>query len=328
MTDPNDEQATTVTEDAETTPSDDVEATAPDDVVTTPSGDVETTVQMSTSTDLAVIPKDETSVDRRARRRWWQLPRSLVLAYTVLFVAIEAIGAFIDINVQVGLEAAAALLAVNHAVFGYRTQRTAGLVMTALFTSRLATITLPLDDASLTTRAGVIGAMTIFIVMLTTWVLRTDVSTGRTNEGFPLKRPLLTPSFTAAVTVLAGFPLGWAGSQLLAPHALAIQPIHGYQGIPWAIAVGCLLVSATGEELLYRRLVAAMVQHTGQSQTPIISALLFGATFFGTHNAGFIALAAAAGGFFAWSCERTGSIRPAIASHFIISVLVFVVLPA
>lgn len=266
--------------------------------------------------------------DRRRQREWWEVPRVLVPLYTVAFVLIEVLGVAVGVEAQAIAEAVAALVAVNHAVLGHRTQRTAGLVMAALFTARLTSFVLPSTTLSTPARTVVVGAVSVLTCYLAGRVLRTDIATGRADEGMPLKRPLVSASFTSAITVLSGFPMGWIGYQLLGPEKLDIHPLAGTEALPWVLAIGALLVGAIGEELLYRRMVAAMVAHTARSQTPLFSALLFGASYLGTQDIGFVALTTVAGGFFAWSCERTGSIRPTVIAHFIASVLVFVVLPA
>jgi membrane protease YdiL (CAAX protease family) len=244
-----------------------------------------------------------------------------------LFVIAEAVGAFVSIPAQAALDAIFAFGALNLSIFGFRTRRTAGLVMTALFVDRLAVLTLPTTGVAPTTRMGFMACVTIAIVYIATWVLGVDISRGRDNEGFDLRKPLVSRSFTSAITVLSGFPLGWLAYEFTKPGALVIDKVHGVTWIPWLVALSAIILGALSEELLYRRLVAAMVQHTGQSQTPWISASIYGAVFFGSQNAGMIATAFVAGAFFAWSCERTGSIKPVATAHAIVGVLVFIVLP-
>jgi membrane protease YdiL (CAAX protease family) len=279
---------------------------------------------LSTTETTHVNP--ELPEERRAQRSWLQSPRNVVLIYTVMFIAIELVGAFVSIPLQTALDAFAAFSSINLAIFGYRTTRTAGLVMGALFTNRLVVLTLPITGVAPTTRIGLVGMMTVLIAYVATWVLGIDVTAGRVDEGYPLRPPLISRSFTAAITILSGFPIGWLAYRALTPSKLAVHNFLGGPFIPWVFVIGALIVGAFGEELLYRRLVAAMVQHTGQSQTPWISATLYGSSFIATHNFSLIVLMTLAGALFAWSCERTGSIKPVVTAHAVASILVFAIL--
>lgn len=285
-----------------------------------------TTHDSSNSPSQAVAP-DNAAIERRQHRGWWQAPRRTVLVYLVLFIAAELIGAYVDITAQAYLTAGLAFFAANQAVFGYRTKRTAGLVMAALFASRLMTLTLPTAGISTPTRAALIGLSGCLVMYSAMWVLGYDIRTSRATEGFTLRRPFVNKGVTAALTVVSGVPIGFIAHQLIDPPALLIDPLLSSTTLPLVLAAGGLILGAFSEELLYRRLVAAMVQHTGQSQTPLVSGALYGATFIGTHDLRVIALMFAAGAFFAWSCERTGSLKPVVAAHAIASVLVFLVLP-
>lgn len=280
------------------------------------------------STIEAPVVGPEKPEERRATRSWLESPRNIVLIYAAIFVLLELIGTYISIPLQTVLEAIAAFCSINAAIFGYRTKRTAGLVMGALFTNRLVILTLPIPGVSLTTRAGLVGIMTILIAYVATWVLGIDITSGRVDEGYPLRKPLISRSFTSAITVLSGFPIGWLAYRALSPSKLVVHDFLGAPAIPWMIAIGALVIGAFGEELLYRRLVAAMVQHTGQSQTPWVSAILYGASFIATKDLAMIICMTLAGAVFAWSCERTGSIKPVVTAHAIASILVFVILPA
>jgi membrane protease YdiL (CAAX protease family) len=283
-------------------------------------------VTSTTSDSLTVIDLTD-SDERRAVRPWTSSPRRLVPAFCAAFVASEAIGAFVSIPLQAVADAVMAFVAVNTAIFGYRTKRTAGLVMAALFTSRLVTLTLPATHIASTTRMGLIGVLTVLVAYSATWVLGVDITGGRSDEGYALRPPIVSRSFTAALTVLSGFPIGWLAYDALKPDRLLIQSSAGGTALPWAVVVASIAVAAIGEELLYRRLVAAMVQHTGQSQTPLFSALIYGSVFLGMHNLAMVGIMTLAGFFFAWSCERTGSIKPVVTAHIIASMLFYVVLP-
>lgn len=265
-------------------------------------------------------------IERRDRIRWTKPPRRIVLTYTAAFITAEIVGLLGSINLQSILEALFAFAAVNQAVFGYRTQRTAGLVMAALFSSRLLTLALPPLNISLPTHIFIIGLAGILVAYIATWVIGQDLSSGRTEEGFPLKRPLVSKGFTALITAASSLPIAWIGHALLDPQDIPIDPLMSSATLAFVIAAGCISVGALGEELLYRRLVAAMVQHTGQSQTPFISATLFAATYLATQNVGFVILMFFAGAFFAWSCERTGSLAPVVVAHAVASVLILLVL--
>lgn len=269
----------------------------------------------------------EEPMDRRDQRGWFKDPRRTVLIYVVAYVVSGVIGAFFSMAVQAILDAIFALIAVNHAVLGYRVKRTTGLVMAAVFVTRLMVVTIPATGVSLPTRTAILGFASILVAYVATWVLSHDVATGRVDEGFPLKRPFLTRGFTSAIVAISGIPIGWAAWLILDPEPLALQPLLGTTSVALAIACAALMLGALGEELIFRRLVAAMVQHTAQSQTPFISAALFAAAYLGTRNAAFIALVFAAGAFYAWACERTGSIKAAVISHSIVNLLVFVILP-
>lgn len=266
------------------------------------------------------------SVERRKTYSWFQGPRRLVLAYTVAFVVSEFCGALISIELQAILDALLILAAVNQAAFGFRTQRTAGLVMAALFSTRLTVLTLPPLEVSLPTLVGITGVIFTLVAYIATWVIEQDISSGRSQEGFPLKPPLVSKRFTAFITTLSSLPIAWLGHQLLDPKPFLINPMLSSTTLPLVIAGACLAVGALGEELLYRRLVAAMVQHTGHSQTPVISGVLFAASYMGTRNLTFVVFMFVAGAFFAWSCERTGSLKPVVAAHAIASILIFLIL--
>lgn len=269
----------------------------------------------------------ESSEERRQSRSWLSSPRRVVITYVVLFVIAEIVGAFFSVMGQAFITAGLAFFAVNQAVFGYRTKRTAGLVMATLFSSRLMTLTLPLAGVSTPTRAAIVGAAGCLVSYAAIWVLSQDVRSGRLSEGFALRPALISRRFTSALTVISGVPIGFAAHAILDPPPLLLDPIIDSASLPILIAVASLSVAALSEELLFRRLVAAMVQHTGQSQTPFISGILFAASYLATQNALFVALTFLAGTFFAWSCERTGTLKPVVAAHAMASVLVFVVLP-
>lgn len=280
-----------------------------------------------TDQDPTILVETGEKVDRRERRGWFADPKRTVLVYVIAYVVSGALGAFVDVTIQAVLDAIFALAAVNHAVLGYRVKRTTGLVMAAVFTTRLMVVTVPATGVSLPTRTAIVASASILVAYVATWVLSHDVSIGRTDEGFPLKRPFLTRGFTSAITVASGIPIGWAAHAILSPSPLVLRSLHGSTALALLIAAFCLVIGALGEELIFRRLIAAMVQHTAQSQTPFISAALFAAAYLGTRNPAFIALTFVSGALYAWSCERTGSIKPAVTSHAIASLLVFVVLP-
>jgi hypothetical protein len=271
------------------------------------------------------------SGDRRATRSWFAWPRSLVALYTATFVATEALGAYVGVEWQIGLVAALTLVSVNHALFGFRNARTSAVVMTALFTMRLITLTLPISGTSAPTRAGILAVFALLIARLAIWVLAYDVNETRETEGFPLRTPLVSRRITSAFVALMGIPIGAFAYEILKPAELVVTPLLGSAAIAWACMCVFLVLGAWGEEVLFRQLVAAMVQHTGNSQTPWISGILFGATYLGVGlGTGHLLLAGLAlltGALFAWSCERTGSLRGPIVGHAIISLLVFVVLP-
>lgn len=263
---------------------------------------------------------------RRSTRSWLETPRDVVVGFTLLYLAIEFIGAFGSVPVQVALLAFASLVALNVAIFGYRTERTAGLVMSAVFTTRLVTFALPAQQISFGTRAVLLGGFMIAIAYVTSWVLGVDVRSGRAREGFPLKTPFISRRITAVLTILSGVPLGWIvfhALQLKSPYFASGAETQGFM-----VFLGGLIIIGYGEELIFRRLIAAMVQHTAQSQTPWISAMVYAGAFFGTHNTLMIVVAFIAGGLWAASCERTGSLKPVVAAHTIGLLLAYAVLPA
>jgi membrane protease YdiL (CAAX protease family) len=266
--------------------------------------------------------------DRRAERKWIEAPRRTVLILIAVFALVELSGVFISIPVQASLTAMAAFGCVNLAIFGYRTNRTAGVVMAAVFTTRLVALTLPATAISLPTRVGVVAFATIAIAYVATWVLSWDVNTGRMDEGFLLKKPFISKKVTALLTMLSGFPAGAAVYFILRPDELVIQPLFGTVAVAWGLAVALLAFGSLGEELIYRRLTAAMVQHTGRSQAPWPSAALYAAAFIGTQDPLMIAVAFASGALWSWSCERTGTIEPVVVAHTIATILAFVALPA
>lgn len=282
----------------------------------------ETTV--TSSVDNADVPDP----DRRIERKWTDAPRRTVPLLIAVFALIELSGVFISVPTQASLTALAAFCCVNLAIFGYRTNRTAGVVMSAIFTTRLVSLSLPATDISLPTRVGIVAAATIAISYVATWVLSWDVSSGRMDEGFILRPPWRSKRFTSIVVMLTGFPAGALAYLILQPHQLVMQPLFGTVAIAWALAVAWLCLGALGEELIYRRLVAAMVQHTGRSQAPWPSAALYAAAFIGTQNPLMVALAFASGAIWSWSCERTGTIEPVVVAHVITTVMAFVLLPA
>lgn len=257
---------------------------------------------------------------------WLSRPRLVVVLYTAAFVATELIGAYRSPLLQAVLLALLAFAAVNLAVFGRQDSRSASVVMSALFAVRLATIALPTPDVSVTTETSMVGAIACVVAALAIWSMgkQDPVST---TDGLTLKKPFVSKNFTAAITIASGLPVGWLAQKFLDPVPLPIDPVFGSTSFPWLIAAGALILGALGEELLYRRLVAAMVQDVAKSQTPIISALLFAATYLGTRDLGFVVLALVAGAFWAWSCERTGSIKPVVVAHAIASILAFLILP-
>ncbi len=273
-------------------------------------------------------PSNANTVERRrTNRSWIETPRDIVVGFTALFVIVEFIGAFGSIPAQVALLALLTFLSLNVAIFGHRTERTAGLVMSALFVTRLFTLTFPFVGTSLFTHALVIGGCMVIIAYVTTWVLGLDLSTGRSREGFPLKRPIVSRNFTAGLTTLTGVPLGWICYTIMSPNQPTISPILDTAVIGWIIAGFALLLVAFGEELIFRRLVAAMVQHTAHSQTPWISGILYGSVFLATQNPAMVFTAFAAGTLWAASCERTGSIEPVAVAHGLCLVLMYLVFP-
>lgn len=271
---------------------------------------------------------DKTSGERRIERKWTDSPRNIVPIVIAVFAVIELTGVFISVPVQVALTALAAFSCVNLAIFGYRTKRTAGVVMTALFTTRLVTLALPATDISLPTRVGLVAIATIAISYVATWILSWDVNSGRMDEGFVLLPPFISKKATSVLTMLSGFPAGLLAYFLLKPHELVIQPLLGVTALAWIVAVVFLALGALGEELIYRRLVAAMVQHTGRSQAPWPSAALYAAAFIGTQNPFMVTLGFACGAVWSWSCERTGTIEPVVVAHTVATILAFVALPA
>lgn len=277
------------------------------------------------------MTNDFASARRNERRKqtlsWLEVPRDVVVGLVALFVAIEAIGAFVSIPLQVVFTAFATFLALNISIFGHRTERTAGLVMAAVFTTRLITLTLPLHGVSLTTRGLLLGPVMVVMAYVATWVIGMDLLTARNREGFPLKPPLHSRTTTSILTALTGIPLGWLVYQV-APESLIIEPILGVSALGWAELLLALLVIAFGEELIFRRLVAAMVQHTANSQTPWFSGILYGSIFFASHNPMMVLLAFGAGTLWAASCERTGSLHPVIAAHSFCLIGAYMVFPA
>lgn len=266
--------------------------------------------------------------DRRQQRGWLQTPRLFVVLYAVAFVVQEAIGATFGIVAQMGVLAVLILVAVNHALFGYRNARTAAVVMTALFVTRIIIVSLPVSGVSLSTRAGLIAVISIVIARLTLWVLAHDVSETRAVEGFALRRPVISRDFTTFVVAFSGIPIGVAAYALLDTTSMTVSPIFDSLGGAWTLVVALLALAAMADEMLYRQLVAAMVQHTGNSQTPIVSGVLYGAIFIATLNPLLVLLAGLTGAWFAWSCERTGSLQGPVMAHILINILVFVVMPS
>lgn len=270
---------------------------------------------------------DGKPIERRRSRSWKDAPRVYVLYYTAAFVIAEAVGALAGIEYQLALDALLLVVAFNHALFGFRNSRTAAVVMTAIFTTRLATLALPVTGVSIATRTGIIAAFVILIARLAVWVLYHDVNETRSNEGFGLKKPIVSVNFTTILVILSAVPLGVGAYLALKPEPLITQSLAGSLLLAWSIVVLLFIIGALSEELVYRQLVAAMVQHTGSSQTALISGVLFAAAYFGTLNPAFIAIAFVTGCWFAWSCERTGSLQGPVVAHSLISILVFVILP-
>lgn len=272
--------------------------------------------------------RDVQSERRAASRSWFSAPRDVVVLFTLLFVAIEGVSALTaNIPVTVALFAVGSFVALNVAIFGHRTERTAGLVMAGVFTTRLITFALPLQDVAFTTRALLLGPLMILIAIVVTRVLRIDLRSGRANEGFPLKEPFISKGFVALLTLASGPVVGWIAYQLTEP-----SPIHiGEDGMRaillWGVAILALCAVGMGEELIFRRTLAAMVQHTGNSQVPWFSATIYAATFFGTLNYQVVILAFLAGAFWAASCERTGSIELVVVAHCAALITAYGVLP-
>jgi membrane protease YdiL (CAAX protease family) len=266
-------------------------------------------------------------IERRRSRSWLDVPRRTVLFYMVLFVIAELVGAYVNIVAQAALDAIFAFMAINQAVFGRRTQKTTGVVMAALFTTRLMVITLPAADVSLPTRTAMVGAASCLVAYLATWVISHDIQKGRAQEGYSLKKPLISKTFTEIVTVLSAIPIGFAAYEILEPNPLFVNSLMSSTALPLVLAGAGLCIGALGEELVYRRLTAAMVQHAGQSQTPLISGILYSAAYMGTRNWAFVGLMFVVGSFFAWSCERTGSVRSVVAAHGLASLIVYLTLP-
>jgi membrane protease YdiL (CAAX protease family) len=266
--------------------------------------------------------------DRRSDRRWTQAPRRTVLLLVAVFAFIEASGLLLGIPTQATLTAVAAFACVNLAIFGYRTNRTAGVVMAAVFTTRLVALTLPATAISVPTRVGIVAIATIAIAYVATWVLTWDVNTGRMDEGFLLKPAFINKKVTGFLTMLSGFPAGAGAYFALKPDELVMQPLFGTAALAWGLAVAMLSAGALGEELVYRRLTAAMVQHTGRSQAPWPSAALYAAAFIGTQNPLMIGVAFLSGALWSWSCERTGALEPVVVAHTIAVIVALVALPA
>jgi len=247
-----------------------------------------------------------------------------VSLYVMAFVLTEAIGAFVSIPAQAVSVGVLLVIALNQASLGYQSRRTAGVVMSVLFTSRLVALTLPLQSTSLVTRSAVVGAAVVIMVALADWVLDNDISSSRHVESFPLKDPVVFRGLTTLLTALLGVPIGFAISALL---EIDTPRIGEASLIVISGAVVALWLAAISEELLYRRLVAAMVHHTAGSRTTYISGILFAASYLGTRNVGMVILMFATGAAFAWSCERTGSIRGPVVAHGIALMLAGLVLP-
>jgi membrane protease YdiL (CAAX protease family) len=275
-------------------------------------------------TDLETSTENE----RRSPRRWTDAPRRTVVFFVALFALIELCGVLFSVPAQAALTAVAAFACVNLAIFGYRTNRTAGVVMAAVFTTRLVALTLPATDISVPTRVGIVAVATIAIAYVATWVLSWDVSSGRMDEGFLLKPPFINRTVTSVLTMLSGFPAGAATYFAIRPDELVIQPLMGTVALAWGLAVGMLAAGALGEELIYRRLAAAMVHHTGRTQSSWPAAALYAAAFIGTQNPVMVAVAFASGALWSWSCERTGALEPVVVAHTIAVIMAFVALPA
>ncbi len=266
--------------------------------------------------------------DRRQKLHWFKRPRRMVLLYTLTFVGTEIVGAFWSIELQAVLAAFLTVVCLNHTLLGYRNERTAAAVMASLFASRLFTITLPTTGVSLATRTAMVAAAMIVMFQLVTAVLRFDLRSARSREGFPIKATFLPRWVITAAVALLGLPLGYLAHEILDPAKQVMShSLAGSSTLPWMIAGLFLSFGALGEELLYRRLVAAMTHHTATSRTPWVSAFLFSATYLGTRNAAFVGLMFVAGAVFAWSCERTGSIVGPVIAHAVASVMVFLILP-
>jgi hypothetical protein len=273
---------------------------------------------------------ESTTTDFTERRRpltWLSRPRRIVILYVIAFVISEAVGVWVNLTTQAIADALLAFLAVNTAIFAYRTQRTVGVVMSALFTMRLVTIALPMNDISLPTRAALIGLLSCIVSYLATWVLGRDVESGRADEGFRLARSFLPRRSLIWLTVAAGVPLGVIAYEILQPRPLAIDAVANSTTLPILAAMIGLSIGATGEELLYRRVVAVMVHHTAQSRTPFISGILWAATYLAFEDWRMVVFAFVTGSAFSWTCERTGTVKPVIAAHAIASIAVYVALP-
>lgn len=284
-----------------------------------------------TSASPSVLPPSEPDAlpfpDRRAARRWIDPPRRTVLILLLVFAAIELVG-LLSIPAQASLTAVAAFICVNLAISGYRTNRTAGVVMAAVFTTRLVTLTLPATEISTPTRAGIVAFAMIAISYGATWVLSWDLNAGRMDEGFVLRKAWINKTVTSIVTVVSGIPLGIATYFALRPDEMLMQPLLGTTAVAWIVAFTLLGFAALGEELIYRRLVSAMVQHTGRSQASWPSALLYGSAFIGTQNPFMVLVAFVAGYIWSWCCERTGTVESVVASHAIATIVALVILPA
>jgi len=268
----------------------------------------------------------EEPVDTEQSTNWLTPPRLTVLAYAAAFAGAEAVGAFINIPLQAGLEAILLIIAVNHAVFGFRNRQTAGLVMSVLFASRLIAITLPSDSPSIGTRTAILAAVMIFAVSMAERVLGPDVISAGMPKRLHLKKPLVSARITTLAVAALGIPLGFAVASILDTQKIDVGPVAGVAAIGWGVLIAALVLGAAAEELVYRRLVAAMLHHTARTQAPWISGAIFAASYMGTGNAAMIGLMFVAGAIFAWSCERTGSLVGPITAHAIASVLALVVL--
>ena len=253
--------------------------------------------------------------------------RRLLVVFVAAFVSAEFVGAYLSIPAQAGVDAVLSLIAINVAVFARRATRTTGLVMAALFTDRLVVLTFPASDISTTTRIGIVALFTVGIAYIVSRLLGSEISDNQSDNDVAEQTPQLSSNFVSAISVLAGFPIGWLAYQFLSPAPLVIQGLFGSVALAWAVAVAAIALGAVGEELLFRRLVATMVDRAWQSRVPWVSASLYGSVFLATANIGLIALMTLAGALFAWSCQRTGSIKPVVAAHGVASLLLFVVLP-